>query len=400
MRNVRWYVVVAAVALVGALGTLVAGLAMGMGGSEFVAIARALLPAAVLTVLGAIAGGRVLARLSLRARFVGVAVLAAAVAIANVYVLSRQMFVSEHDAALVSVVVVFAVGAGIAAALAAARRSADALEVLDATAVRLGAGDLDARVGELDAGEELDRLARTLDAMALRLQEARATERRAEDTRRDLITAVSHDLRTPLASLRAMVEAIDDGVVADGPTVARYVGEMRGSIDQLVTMVDDLFELVQLDAGAIAAEERRVALKDVVGSAVSTVSSSAQRKGLRLETDLVGVDGITCSPRVVRVLQNLLTNAVRHTPADGTVRLEARRNGDALELSVQDTGAGIPAEEASRIFEPFFRGDPARSGAGSGLGLTLAKRIVEGLGGQILVVDTGPGARFEVALPI
>jgi signal transduction histidine kinase len=400
MRRGRGSLVVIAVAAAGALGTFLAGIAMGMA-SELAAIARTLLPAAVMTVIVAWVGGRALAHLSLRARFVGVAVLAAVVAISNVFVLSREMFVSEHDAALVTVVVVFAVGAGIAAALAAARRSADALEIVDATATRLGSGDLDARVGELDAGTELDRLARTLDVMASRLQEARATERRAEDTRRDLITAVSHDLRTPLASLRAMVEAIDDGVVDDVPTVHRYVGEMRRSVGQLVTMVDDLFELVQLDAGAIRAEERHVALEDAIGSAMSTVATSAQAKGLRLESDLVGVSGVTCSPRLTRVLQNLLTNAVRHTPADGTVRLEAHRIGDALQLSVADTGTGIAPEDASKIFEPFYRGDPARSGAaGSGLGLTLAKRIVEGLGGRIAAVDAGGGARFEIAIPL
>jgi signal transduction histidine kinase len=197
-----------------------------------------------------------------------------------------------------------------------------------------------------------------------------------------------------------MVEAIDDGVVDDAPTVHRYVGEMRRSVEQLVTMVDDLFELVQLDAGAIQAEKHHVALEDAVGSAVSTVAASAQAKGLRLETDLVGVSGVTCSPHLTRVLQNLLTNAVRHTPADGTVRLEAHRTNHALRVSVSDTGTGIAPEDASKIFEPFYRGDPARSGAGSGLGLTLAKRIVEGLGGAIAAVDAGGGARFEVAIPL
>ncbi len=399
MKRWRGSLVVVMVAAVGALGTFVAGLAMGMR-SELAGIAWALLPAALLTVIAAIVGGRILARLSLRAQFVGVAVLAAAVAIVNVFVLSRQMFVSDHDAALVAMVVVFAVGAGIAAALAAARRSADRLEIVDVVATRLGKGDLDARVGKIDAGAELDRLGRTLDAMASRLQEAHAVERRAEDTRRDLITAVSHDLRTPLASLRAMVEAIEDGVVHDASTMQRYVVEMRRSVDQLVTMVDDLFELVQLDAGAIQAEERRVVLADVVGSAMSTVAASAREKGLRLETDLVGVAEVTCSPRLVRVLQNLLTNAVRHTPADGTVRIEARRTTDALELAVADTGRGVSPAESSKIFEPFYRGDPARSSAGSGLGLTLAKRIVEGLGGKISAVDSDRGARFEIAIPI
>ena len=399
MRRWRGSLVVIMVAAAGALGTFLASLALGMR-AEVAGIARALLPAAMLTVLAATIGGRILARLSLRAQFVGVAVLAAAVAIANVFVLSRQMFVSDHDAALVTVVVVFAVGAGIAAALAASSRSAEALEIVDVTAARLGEGDLDARVGEMAAGAELDRLGSTLDTMASRLQEAQATERRAESTRRDLITAVSHDLRTPLASLRAMVEAIDEGVVVDAPTVQHYIGEMRRSVDQLVTMVSDLFELVQLDAGAIEVEGRRVALEDVVGSAVATIAVSAREKGLRLETDLVGVSGVTCSPRLVRVMQNLLTNAVRHTPADGTVRVNARRTSETLVISVSDTGIGIAPEETSKIFEPFYRGDPARSGAGSGLGLTLAKRIVEGLGGMISAVDVDEGARLQIAIPI
>jgi signal transduction histidine kinase len=399
MRTWRGGLVVVAVVAAGAVGTFLTGLALGMG-SELGPIARALVPAALITVAVAAVSGSLLARSSIRTRFVGVAAVAAAVAIANVLVLTRQMFVSDHDAALVTVVVVFAVGAGIAAALSVARRSTEALDALDATAGRLGAGDLEARVGELDAGEELDRLARTLDSMAANLQMAEASTRRAEDMRRDLITAVSHDLRTPLASLRAMVEAVDDGVVEDTPTVRRYAGEMRRSVDQLVTMVDDLFELVQLDAGAIAAEGRRVALEDVVGSAVSAVEPSARDKGLAVDTDLSRAAGVECSPRITRVLQNLLTNAVRHTPADGTVRVEARRIGDALSVSVEDSGSGFPLGEESKIFEPFYRGDPARSGAGSGLGLALAKRIVEGLGGRIWAENRDGGARFELAIPL
>jgi signal transduction histidine kinase len=109
---------------------------------------------------------------------------------------------------------------------------------------------------------------------------------------------------------------------------------------------------------------------------------------------------VECSPRITRVLQNLLTNAVRHTPADGTVRVEARRIGDALSVSVEDSGSGFPLGEESKIFEPFYRGDPARSGAGSGLGLALAKRIVEGLGGRIWAENRDGGARFELAIPL
>jgi signal transduction histidine kinase len=239
-----------------------------------------------------------------------------------------------------------------------------------------------------------------MDEMAARLEIALRRERDAEATRRDLITAISHDLRTPLASLRAMVEAIDDGVVGDVSTMRRYAGEMRRSVTQLVAMVDDLFELVQLDAGAIEAESERARLGEVVRSAVAAVRMQAEEKGLALVTTLNGTDEAFCSPRLVRVLQNLLVNAVRHTPADGTVRIEARRSAEGLELAVADTGEGLSAEDLERVFEPFFRADPARQGAGAGLGLALAKRIVEALGGRISA-ESAParGSRFAVVLP-
>ena len=166
-------------------------------------------------------------------------------------------------------------------------------------------------------------------------------------------------------------------------------------------MVDDLFELTQLDAGAIEAESARADLAKIVADAVAAVALQAEEKGLHLVSTTDGVDGIRCSPRVARVLQNLLSNAVRHTPADGTVRVEASRRGDRVHLAVQDTGDGIPADDIDRVFDPFFRADPARSGPGAGLGLALAKRIVEALGGRISAEAASPvGARFAVELPL
>ena len=242
--------------------------------------------------------------------------------------------------------------------------------------------------------------ARTLDDRAARLQVAQERGRRAEATRRDLITAVSHDLRTPLAGLRAMVEAIDDGVVDDPASMRRYAGEMRRAVVQLVAMVDDLFELAQLDAGAIEAETSHARLEDVVRSAVSAVELQAEEKGLALVTNFVGAEDLTCSPRLARVLQNLLVNAVRHTPADGTIRVDVRRLPQGVEVAVADTGEGIAPEDLERIFDPFYRGDPARSGAGAGLGLALAKRIVETLGGSIRAEsEPARGARVAVILP-
>jgi signal transduction histidine kinase len=400
VRGWRALVLLAAVAATGALGTFAVGASTGMGGAELWSLAAYVIPALLVTVTAMWIAGRLLSRASLAQRFVAVGALGAAVALANLWVLSRQMFVSEHDATLLGALLVYSVGAGIGAALVTARSSARALGRLASTARAFGEGDLDARTGDLDAGPELDRLARTMDEMADRLQVAQRRERDAEAMRRDLISAVSHDLRTPLASLRAMVEAIHDGVVDDPDTMRRYATEMRRSVADLVGMVDDLFELVQLDAGAIEAESERARVGEVVRSAVAAVALQAEEKGLALVTSLNGVDDAPCSPRLVRVVQNLLVNAVRHTPADGTVRVEARRSVDGLEVAVADTGEGIAPEDLPRVFEPFFRADPARSGSGSGLGLALAKRIVEALGGR-LTAESEPahGSRFAVVLP-
>ena len=397
----RTLLLVTAVAASGALGTLIVGAVMGMDTPSLADLLLSLLVATSVTVLAAVLARPLLQHASFRQRFVALPLVAAGVALANVAVLAARMFVSHHDAVLLGVLLLYSVAAGVAAALALARSSVNALERVGSTAQRLGEGDLSARAGSMDAGPELDALAHALDEMALRLQEANARERQVESMRRDLITAVSHDLRTPLASLRAMVEAIDDDVVTDPPSLKRYAVEMRGSVTQLTVMVDDLFELAQLDAGAIEAETRRAELAEVVVSAVATVEPVAQAKGLVLLTDLGGAGDAPCSPRLVRVLQNLLANAVRHTPEDGTVRLSAQRSVDRLVVAVEDDGEGIGPEDLARVFEPFFRADPARSGAGAGLGLALAKRIVEALGGGISAQSIPEhGSRFVVDLPL
>jgi len=397
----RTLVLVVAVASAGVIGTLIVAAAMGVGAGERADLLVLLVPAGIVTIIAAVLARSILGRASMRARFVGVALLAAVIAIANIGVLTLRMTVSEHDATLVTVLLLYSAAAGVAGALAVARTSSSAVDRLGRAARRLGDGDLDARVGSLDAGPELDRLGATLDDMATKLQAAQQRERQAEAMRRDLITTVSHDLRTPLASLRAMVEAIDDGIVSDPPSVTRYSGEMRRSVAQLSGLVDDLFELTQLDAGAIESETVRADLEQLVADAMDSVAVEAEAKGLKLVSAVDGVEGVRCSPRLARVLQNLLSNAVRHTPADGTIRVEASRFGDHVHLSVEDDGQGIPPHDIPRVFDPFFRGDPARSGPGAGLGLALAKRIVEALGGRISAETMqGAGARFAVELPL
>jgi signal transduction histidine kinase len=390
----------AAVAVVGAAGTIAVGALVGMGGAELAHLGLLLLPAAVVTVVAAVLSGPLLARASFRGRLVAVAVIAAVASLANLGALAALMFVDPHDAVLTGTLLVYSLGAGVAAAVVASRAQSSAVERLARAASRLARGDLDARIGPLAGGPELDALARTLDEMAERVQRSITAERAADQTRRDLITAVSHDLRTPLAGLRAVAEAIEDGIVEDPPTLRRYMADLRAQVGALSGLVDDLFELVQLEEGALLRESSRARLEEVVGSAIDACRAQAAAKGLLVERRLDGAGSAACSPRVGRVLQNLLQNAIRHTPADGTVRIEARRRPHAIEVAVADTGEGIPPEALDRVFDPFWRSDPSRSGSGSGLGLTLAKRIVETLGGDIRV-ESSPtaGSRFAVVLP-
>jgi signal transduction histidine kinase len=386
-------------ALGGALATLgIALLALGRTDAEHLLLPLAV--AVVMTVAVTAIATRGLASRSLRARFTAVAAFATLIGLVNLAVLAWLMVVTEKDALLIGALLAYSTAAAIGAGLATARSSSDAVEQLADASRRMASGDLAARAGEVGGGREFQSLAVSLDTMASRLERSLEAERLAEAQRRDLVIAVSHDLRTPLAGLRAMAEAIDDGVVADPATVRLYAGRMRDLVESLGTLIDDLFEFVQLDAGAIAAETERARVADVIDSAVAACDGQATEKGLSLRTELGDAAAASCSPRLTRVVQNLLQNAIRHTPADGTVVILARRDGERLELAVEDSGDGVDPEAAEHIFEPFWRGDSARASDGSGLGLALAKRIVESLEGTIEVSPAPDhGARFAVWVP-
>lgn len=395
------------VTVAGALGAVLVAAVVGMNAGAVEQLLGLLGPAVVATLAGAALVERQLGSASLRLRFGAVAALASCFALSNLVVLSWAMFVNPHDAALLGALLVYSVAVGMAVALLLGKSTAAAVERLEHAAHRLGRGDLTARTDDDEpamvdsGGPELWMLARTLDEMAERLQQAQARERDAEAVRRDLISAVSHDLRTPLASLRAMVEAVADEVIDDPASLRRYSFEMGRSVGQLSKLVDDLFELAQLEAGVIATETRRSRLGEIVETALATVAVPAAEKGLRLVAEVDTTADLTCSPRLERVLLNLLHNAVQHTPANGTVRLAATLRDDWIELAVEDTGSGIRREDLDRVFDPFFRADPARHGPGAGLGLALSRRIVEAMGGRISAESVAAGgARFAVSLPL
>lgn len=239
--------------------------------------------------------------------------------------------------------------------------------------------------------------------------QARERERSAEAARRELVAWISHDLRSPLAGIRAMGEALADGVVDKPAEVADYAHRISGEATRLSGMVDDLFELSRITAGALRLTMSAVPLGDIVGDALESQTPVAQRKRVRVHADAYARPVVLGSdPELTRVVRNLVSNAIRHTPPDGTVAVAIGIEGDKALLVVDDGCGGIPDEEIGRVFDVAFRGSAARtpsragsdSAVGGGLGLAIAKGLVEAHQGRIGVRNHGPGCRFEVRLPL
>lgn len=227
------------------------------------------------------------------------------------------------------------------------------------------------------------------------------SRREVEAARRRLVASVSHDLRTPLASLRLLVESIDDGVVT-GETRDRYLGEIRTHVAALSALIDDLFELSRIEAGEISWTMSQVELRELVGDTVAAMRAPAAARGVSLAADLPADELLARAnaEKLQRVLFNLIQNAIRHTPADGSVTVRARSDGESggVEVEVVDNGEGIPAGVDEHVFEPFYRGEDARSEEGAGLGLAISRAIVEAHGGRIWLEPAAPGTRVRFTL--
>jgi signal transduction histidine kinase len=249
-------------------------------------------------------------------------------------------------------------------------------------------------------------LGRRMARDAIWADEVRTRERLVEASRRELVAWVSHDLRTPLAGLRAMAEALEDDVVGDPETVADYHRRMRVETDRMTGLVDDLFELSRISAGALRLSLATVSLADVVSDAVATATPVAAAHGIRLVAAETGWPTVQASePELARIVGNLLRNAIRYTPPDGTVTVTGGRDGARGWLAVTDACGGIPAGDLPRVFDVAFRGEGARTprangeGAGGGLGLAIVRGLVEAHGGEVAVDNVHGGCRFEVRLP-
>ena len=354
-------------------------------------IVIALATAAATLIVGVLAAVGLRRLPSLSLQLVALGLVSVLLPLGAVTLSGALMFRSGHDLAIL-VAAASSATAALGAGLVIARSTARSLDRLRRPAAALAAGDLGARAPETGP-RELAEVGASFNDMAEGLE-------RLFDARRQLVAWASHDLRTPLASLQAMIEAMEDGIAPP----ERYLPAMRGQARALGSLVDDLFELARIDAGALTLELCEAELAGLVSTCLRGVEAEAEAQRVRLEARIAdGVGAVRCAPdKVERVLGNLLANALRHTPSDGAVVVAVRALDDRVQVSVEDTGEGMGAQALTRAFDRFWRADPARatSTGGAGLGLAIARGLVEAQGGRIWAEDRPEGgARVLFTLP-
>jgi len=349
---------------------------------------------ALLVALATLAVGLVFAYLlrllpTVRLQLAGLAFLAVLLPLGAVLLSGWVMFHMGEDVKILAVTAASALTAVIAA-LVVARSIVGSIDQVRAASLALAHGDLEARAPE-GGPTEVAELAASFNEMGANL-------RRLFDTRRELVAWASHDLRTPLANMQAMLEALEDGLGAP----EEYVPVLLEQVQALSVLVDDLFELARIDAGALTLELRRLPVAPVVSSTLRSVEAEARTRHVRLAAEMDDAVTARFAPdKLERVLLNLVTNALHHTPSDGAVAVLVEPRSDEVRVSVEDTGTGLDAEIRERMFDRFWRADQSRSSRGTGLGLAIARGLVEAQGGRIWAEERdGGGARVCFTLPV
>jgi signal transduction histidine kinase len=374
--------------------------------SEITAVAAFLATTAVISVVagyGAYCLGWINRSPHLSWTLLGGYALSSVLTFLNVWVTARLMFASPHDLMLATVLLLFAGGIAMSLGYFVSVSVTDRIVKLNQAANEIAQGHLDVRV-PVTGHDEMADLARTFNDMAAQLEATARKQRELDTLRRDLVAWIGHDLRTPLASIRVILEALADGVVEDSTTVQRYLQTAQRDMRSLALLLDDLFEMAQIDAGGLQLEQHSHSVADLISNTIESFSALAARQGVKLE-GCIAPDTPSTSmdvQKIERVLTNLVSNALRHTPSGGTVQVRALAVMEGVQVEVCDTGEGISADDLPHIFEQFYRGEKSRSRAtgGAGLGLSIAKGIVEAHGGSIGVESTaGQGTRFFFILP-
>lgn len=369
---------------------------------QLAVIAYAVACAVAVGALGMVAS-RLLRSRSVRYHLVVLAVVAVVAPYAGLLAVTQQMFISPHDlqvatyvgaaAGVVTLLITLVLAAGIGRWTGMVRSN-----------VRLLGTD-DQPFTPVDGPTEFRELSHALDDARTELARSREREQRLDQSRRDLVSWVSHDLRTPLAGLRAMSEALEDGMVDDP---SRYLKQIRHDVDRMTAMVGDLFELSKLHAGVAEPQLEVVELRDLVSEAIASADPIARAGRVLLGGEVADGVRVSADPAALsRAISNLVMNAIRHTPANGTVRIQGQTLDDIVELNVSDECGGIDVSEMGNLFDVGWRSSRARTpgdehGAGAGLGLAIVRGIVEAHRGQVGVenLEQGTGCRFSIRLPV
>jgi signal transduction histidine kinase len=340
---------------------------------------------------------------SLRWMLLGSYVIASLLTFLNVWVTARLMFASKHDLLLATVLLLFA--GGIAIALGSFFTSAliERISRLESATHSIENGDLTTRAN-IPGKDEISSLAESFNKMAQQLQTADQKQKELETLRRDLVAWAGHDLRTPLSSIRLLIEALADGVVTDPKEVQDYLSQAKKHVDTLSFLVDDLFQISQLDSGGMPLSLEPASISDLISDTLESFSGLAAQKNINLcgSAD-EGVDPIIMDVLWMgRALNNLVSNAIRYTPTNGEISLTAKLAGNNIIVNVSDSGEGILPEDIPHVFERFYRGDKSRSrvSGGAGLGLAIAKGVVEAHKGDISIQsELHKGTTFTISLP-
>ena len=357
--------------------------------------------AVVITIISALIL-KVMAGRSIGAMLSMVAFVTVATSLAGVVVITVRMIGSQPGKPVFELLFIAGL-AGLAVAVIIGRRVTKASKTLLGAVRQVGDSGI-YTPPDVQLPAELAGLSEGLAEAHDKLGQSRAREQALEASRRELVAWVSHDLRTPLAGLRAMAEALEDQVVTDPREVSHYHTQIRRETDRLSAMIDDLFELSKIHAGTLRLSPRLVGLEDLIAEVVASAEPVARAKGIRLTGSAIrGMPVFIDTAEMGRAVRNLVTNAIRHTPYDGTIEILSEIQSGMACVSVADECGGIPPGDLPRVFDVAFRGESARTpdpSGGAGLGLSIARGIVEAHSGQISVRNTGPGCQFLIKLPL
>jgi signal transduction histidine kinase len=328
---------------------------------------------------------------------------AALLTLINVGIMQQQMFVSDHDLQLSGLLLLFAAIIASSFGLFVSATVTDGLQQLAFTAQQLADGNLSARV-DISGKDEVAQVGLAFNEMADQLQAVDMQRTELENLRRDLIAWTSHDLRTPLTSIRVRVEALNDGVLDDPETEQRYYHSILSDVMALNLLFDDMFELAQLDRVDAKLEKSLDSLEELIDECLERFQTLSAEQGVQLSANVgEDVDPLPLnSAKISRVLDNLVSNSLRYTPEGGRIAITADRDGERVIVSVEDSGPGFKEEDIPRLFEQFYRGEQARTRAtgGAGLGLSIAHGVVAAHHGRIWAENVpGSGARVSFELP-